>query len=90
MGFAHRSLKRLYERDDTSGIRSDLLDNVRKILLQLDEAQIIEDMRTPGFRLHALKGDRKGYWAVTVKANWRIVFRVGAGEASDVELRDYH
>jgi toxin HigB-1 len=90
VGFAHRGLKRLYELDDSSGIRPDLLDKVRTILLQLDEAHIIEDMRAPGFRLHALKGDRKGYWAVTVKANWRIIFRFGAGEASDVELLDYH
>jgi proteic killer suppression protein len=88
--FGHRGLRRLYERDDASGIRADLLDKVRTILAQLDEAQIIEEMRAPAFRLHALKGDRKGYWAVTVKANWRIIFRFESGEASDVQLLDYH
>ena len=55
--FAHRGLKRLYERGDASGIRPDLLDKVRTILAQLDDAQIIDDMRAPGFRLHALKGE---------------------------------
>ena len=70
--FAHRGLKRLYERGDASGIRPDLLDKVRTILAQLDDAQIIDDLRAPGFRLHALKGDRKGYWSVSVKTNWRI------------------
>ena len=58
--FAHRGLKRLYERGDASGIRPDLLDKVRTILAQLDDVQIIDDIRAPGFRLHALKGDRKG------------------------------
>lgn len=88
--FAHRGLKRLYERDDASGIRPDLLDKVRTILAQLDDAQIIDDMRTPSFRLHALRGDLKGYWSVTVKANWRIVFKFVDGDASNIELLDYH
>ncbi|MBI1357216.1 MAG: peptidase [Acidobacteria bacterium] len=88
--FAHKGLKRLYERDDASGIGSDLVDKVRTILLQLDEAQSIDDMRMPGFRLHGLKGDKKGYWSVTVKANWRIIFKFDDAEASDVELLNYH
>ena len=49
----------------------------------------IDDTR-PGFRLHGLKGEMKGYWPVTVKANWRIIFKFAGGDASDVELLDYH
>jgi len=40
--------------------------------------------------LHALKGDLKGLWAVTVRANWRIIFRFESGDAFDVDLTDYH
>lgn len=58
--------------------------------MQLDEARTIDDMRLTSFRLHPLKGDMKGLWAVTVGANWRIVFRFANGEADDVELVDYH
>ena len=47
-------------------------------------------MRLPGYRLHSLKGDRRGYWSVTVTANWRIVFRFEGEDACDVELIDYH
>ena len=90
VGFRHRGLKRLFERDDPSGIRSDLLDKVRTILAQLDEAETIEDMRMTTFHLHPLKGDVKGQWSVTVSANWRIVFRFADGNADDVELIDYH
>ena len=75
VAFRHKGLKRLFEKDDASGIRSDLLDKVRTILLQLDEAETIEDMRITSFHLHPLKGDKKGLWSVTVRANWRIVFR---------------
>lgn len=44
----------------------------------------------PGFRLHPLKGDLAGFWAVTVRANWRVIFRFDAGHAHDVDLVDYH
>ena len=47
-------------------------------------------MRLPRYRLHALKGELKGYWSVTVKANWRIIFRFDGGDVYDVELIDYH
>jgi proteic killer suppression protein len=42
------------------------------------------------FHLHPLKGDLQGFWAVTVRANWRIVFRMQGGDARDVDLIDYH
>jgi toxin HigB-1 len=63
---------------------------VRTILAQLSEAQTIEDMRMTSFHLHPLKGDRKGLWSVTVRANWRIVFRFVDGDADAVDLIDYH
>lgn len=90
VGFRHKGLKRLFEKDDVGGIRPDLVDKVRTILVQLDEATTIEDMRLTSFHLHALKGDRKGFWSVTVRANWRIVFRFTHAGADDVELIDYH
>ena len=46
-------------------------------------------MDMPGFRLHPLKGQMKGVWAVTVRANWRAVFRFDDG-AEDVDYVDYH
>jgi toxin HigB-1 len=90
VGFRHKGLKRLFEEDNASGIRSDLLEKVRTILAQLSEAQTIEDMRMTSFHLHSLKGDMKGLWSVTVRANWRIVFRFADGDADAVDLVDYH
>jgi toxin HigB-1 len=43
----------------------------------------------PGFKLHPLKGQMKGFWAVTVRANWRVIFRLD-GDAEDVDYVDYH
>ena len=88
--FQHRGLKRLYERGDRSLIRPDLHDRVEVMLAQLDVASSPEAMRLPHYRLHALKGKWKGYWAVTVTANWRVIFRFAGEDAYDVELIDYH
>jgi proteic killer suppression protein len=88
--FKHRGLKRLYERDDRSGIRPDLVDTVEDILGRLDEADTPQALNLPGYRLHLLKGNLRGFWSVTVRANWRIIFRFQDGEVFDVELTDYH
>ena len=63
---------------------------IRCILTELAAAQSAQDMELPGYRLHPLKGDRRGQWSVRVSGNWRIVFRFVGGEAVDVDLIDYH
>jgi len=88
--FKDRRLKRLYERGDRSKIRADLVDKVERILARLDQALVIDDMNLPGYRLHELKGDLKGFWSVSLSGNWRIIFRFENGKAYDVEMIDYH
>jgi len=88
--FKHRGLRLLYENEDARGIRPDLRDKVEDILGRLDVATSPEAMDLPGYRLHSLKGDLSGFWSVTVRANWRIIFRFEGGDAFDVELIDYH
>ena len=88
--FKHRGLKRLYEEGEGRGIRPDLIEDVEDILARLDRAETPQAMNLPGYRLHALKGDLRGFWSVTVRANWRIIFRFEGVDAFDVELTDYH
>jgi toxin HigB-1 len=88
--FRHRGLQRLYERGDRSGVRPDLLETIERIITGLDAATTPYGLDIPRFRLHPLKGELKGFWSVTVRANWRIVFRFEGPDAFDVELIDYH
>lgn len=88
--FKHRGLKRLYEHGDGRGIRPDLLETVERILTVLDSAARPQALDTPRYRLHPLKGGLKGFWSVTVRANWRIVFRFDGSDAFDIEPIDYH
>ena len=60
------------------------------MLAVLDAAATPADLDLPGYRLHALKGDLKGFWSVTVSGNWRITFRVVDGSVLDVDLAGYH
>jgi proteic killer suppression protein len=87
---AHRGLKRLYERGDRSGIRPDMVAKVERILQRLDEIANPEQMALPGYRLHPLSGDLKGFWSVTVNGNWRVIFRFEDGQPRNVDLIDYH
>jgi proteic killer suppression protein len=88
--FKHKGLKRLFELGDAKGIGADLIQKVENILAVLNRARRPEDINLPGFGLHRLKGARKGQWSIVVRANWRIVFRMDAGDAHDVDLIDYH
>lgn len=63
---------------------------MERILTVLDSATAPQALDLPRYRLHALKGDLKGFWSVTVRANWHIVFRFEGKDAFDVELTDYH
>jgi proteic killer suppression protein len=86
----HKGLKRLHEDDDPRGAIAEHVVKLRDILARLDAARSAADMDMPGFRLHPLKGVYKGFWAVTVHANWRVIFRFADPDAFDVDYVDYH
>ncbi|HML18082.1 MAG TPA: type II toxin-antitoxin system RelE/ParE family toxin [Bryobacteraceae bacterium] len=86
----HRGLKRLHEDDDPRGVMAEHAAKLRDILARLDAARTAADMDLPGFRLHPLRGELKGFWAVSVRANWRVIFRFVDPDAFDVDYVDYH
>ena len=86
----HRGLKRLLQRDDASGVSAAHRVRIEYFLTLLNGAQTPSDVDLPGYRLHRLRGELKGFWSVTVSGNWRIVFRMEDGDVYDVNLIDYH
>ena len=89
-GFRHKGLRRLFEQGEAKGVHADHLEKLENILAVLNRARRPEDMNLPGFRLHRLKGNLKGFWSVVVRANWRVIFRFERGDAYDIDLIDYH
>jgi len=88
--FRHKGSRRLFLDDDRRGVRADHADKLGRILARLHAARTVSDMDLPGYRLHPLKGELKGFYAVTVQANWRVIFRFEDGDAQDVDYVDYH
>ena len=88
--FKHRGLQRFYENNDRSGLNPEYVKKIKTILSMLDAAETPEEMAVATFRFHALTGDRRGTYSVTVRANWRITFEFRRSNACDVNLEDYH
>jgi proteic killer suppression protein len=86
----HKGLRRLYEDDDPRRVNAEHVVKLRDILVRLDASGGVADMDVAGFELHPLKGDRRGFWAITVRANWRVIFRFEDADALDVDYVDYH
>ena len=88
--FKHRGLKALYDGRTAKRVAPGHLDKLRDILAILDRSRRPQDMDLPGSRLHPLKGELKGHYAVSVSGNWRVIFRFKDGHAVDVDYVDYH
>ena len=88
--FRHKGLRLLFEEDDRRGVGAAQAGRISRMLALLNRATEPDDMALPGYRLHPLKGDLAGFWAVSVSGNWRIVWRFEGPDAADVDLIDYH
>jgi proteic killer suppression protein len=84
--FRHKGLEVYFKTGRMAGIQAIHAKRLRELLTALNVASGRQDLGRPSWRLHSLSGDRAGFHAVTVQANWRLAFRfVG----TDVELLDY-
>ncbi len=88
--FKHKGLRKFFETGNAAGIQPAHKRKIRMRLTALDTAARIEDINLPGFRLHSLKGDKQGLWAIDVSKNWRVTFEFIDGDAYVVNYEDYH
>ena len=88
--FRHKGLQRFFEKGSKAGIQAQHERRLRLMLSRLDDAMNASDMDAPGWKLHALKGELKGHWAVWVDGNWRLVFAFEGNDAILANYQDYH
>lgn len=88
--FRHRGVQRFFLRGSLAGIQPKHARRLRLQLGRLDAAKSPREMDLPGWRLHPLRGDMSGSWAVWVDASWRLVFSFDGVDAIDVDYLDYH
>jgi proteic killer suppression protein len=89
--FRHKGLRRLYEDDDPSGVPAHAVRKIKAILAALEFADNLSLVATmPRWKLHPLRGDRKGEYGITVTGNWRLTFRLQGNVLTEVNFEDYH
>jgi proteic killer suppression protein len=89
--FLDPETEKLFATGKTRRLPPDILKRAMMRLQQLDSAHRLDDLRQPpSNRLEALKGDRRGRHSVRINDQWRLCFKFANGEASDVEIVDYH
>ena len=88
--FRHKGLEALFRTGSTKGVDAQLESKLRRMLARLNDGPLPEAMALPGYRLHQLKGDRKGSWAIWVSGNYRLVFEIEDEDAVNVDFLDSH
>ncbi len=89
--FRHKGLQSLYEDDKTRGLPSQAIAKLKRILAALEFADDISQIAAmPGWRLHPLKGERKGEYSIMVTGNWRLTFRLDGNAITNIDFEDYH
>lgn len=88
--FRHKGLRLFFETGDVRGVQAKHVGRLRMQLSALDTAMAISDMDIPGYKLHPLKGKRKGLWAISVSGNWRLTFEFTDGNVYLLDYEDYH
>jgi proteic killer suppression protein len=88
--FKHKGLELFFTKGSVKGIPAQHSERIERILDRLDASREASDMDLPGYKFHALKGERKGVFAVSVSGNWRITYEFDGQHATHVNLEDYH
>jgi proteic killer suppression protein len=90
VSFRHKGLERLYHSGSFAGVQPAHVSKLVRILAALDAASSLNDLKLPGYKLHSLKGQMKGYHSLWVNGNWRVTFRFVGADVELVDYLDYH
>ena len=91
LGFRDRETEQVWRGKLSRKLPREIQQVARRKLRMLNNAKTLQDLRVPpANRLEALKGERKGQWSIRVNDQWRICFVWNNGNASEVEIVDYH
>jgi proteic killer suppression protein len=86
----YKALRR-FEMGDRQGLPPDCVARLKRLVSALAAAESLDELGTiPGWRLHPLKGELKGFWNLSMTGNWRLIFSWSNGRAEDLDLVDYH
>ncbi len=86
-----KEARKIWEGEYSKKFPVEIQRNARKKLIHIHAAVGLSDLKvSPGNRLHALTGKRKGQYSIDINDQWRICFKWDNGNAFEVEITDYH
>lgn len=89
--FKCKETKKIWNREFSTKFSKGIQTKARRKLIMLASASTLNDLRVPpSNRLEKLKGDRDGQYSIRINNQWRICFYFSDGEATEVEIVDYH
>ena len=91
ISFASKETEELFFDLRPRRLAANILQVARRKLFMIHAAHDLHDLKVPpGNHLEALKGKRKGQYSIRINDQWRICFFFKNGQASEVEITDYH
>ena len=89
--FKDKEAQKIFERQRSSKLPSEIQQVALRKLRMLNRAETLQDLRVPpANRLERLVGNRVGQYSIRINDQWRICFGWKDGNATDVEIVDYH
>ena len=91
VSFRNKEVERFWRHGEARGIARRYEAKLRAMLTAIEEAENLAELDSvPGWRLHPLKGDRRGAWSLKLTRNQRVTFRIEGSVVSEIDIEDYH
>ena len=91
ISFASEETEKIWKGEQSRKLPGAIQEVARRKLRMLNNAQSIADVKIPpANRLEKLSGNLKEFYSIRISGHWRIIFKWAAGNASLVEIIDYH
>jgi toxin HigB-1 len=91
VSFGDKTTQKIWDGERVKGFSTEIQEIARRKLRMLNNSSDIKDlMIPPSNRLEKLKGNLKDFYSIRVNDQFRIIFKWNNGNASNVELIDYH
>lgn len=91
ISFGDKNTKKIWEGERVQGFSTEIQELARRKLRMLNNSQDLADLKIPpSNRLEKLKGSFKDFYSIRINNQWRIIFKWKNGNATEVEIIDYH
>lgn len=91
VSFGTKETEKIWNGEYVKGLPREIQEVARRKLRMINNSISIIDLRIPpSNRLEKLAGKKKDLYSIRINDQWRIIFQWSKGNASEVEIIDYH